>query len=61
MSSENTMTISTIEGSLIEASKNLHKLKPVGLQQETIKLTAIEEIHDFQTETIHALKILFED
>ena len=61
MSSENVMAISKIEGSLIEAGKNLSKLKSENTNQEAMLLAAIDELNEYQTETIHALRILFED
>jgi hypothetical protein len=60
MSSENIMTISKVEGSLIEASKNLHRLIPTNSQQQDMRQAAIEELKEYQTETIHSLRILFE-
>ena len=57
---ENIFTVSKVEGLLCEASRNLDKLDPNNNRQETIKQTAIEELNDFQTETLHALRILYE-
>ena len=57
---ENIWTIAKIEGSLCEASKNLDKLSSSTGNQEALKQAAIEELQDFQTETLHALRILFE-
>lgn len=60
MSGENIMHIEVIENLLSEAGKNLDKLRTNNNNQETMKQAAIEELHEYQTETLHSLRILFE-
>ena len=57
---ENIFTVSKVEGLLIEASKDLDKLIAKNNRQETMKQAAVEELHEYQTETLHALRILYE-
>ena len=58
---ENIMAIAKVEGLLGEASKFLHELIPVGLTQETMTEAAIEELQDYLTDTLHDLRLLFEE
>lgn len=58
---ENIMIVSKIEGLLNEAAKNFPQLKSENSNQEAMVVAAIDELNEYQTETIHALRILFED
>ena len=55
------MIVSKIEGLLNEASKVMATLKPEQSNQTAMKEAAAEELMDFQLESLHALRILFED